>query len=648
MDSLERLAVTQFPRKLIAPTYLYCFSLTAMTTLPDFSAYGYQVTEQLNQNLQGGIITYKALEIANEKPVVIKQFRFATRSDWDSYKAIEREIEVLQGLNHPGIPRYLAQFDPSNGLCLVQEYKEAQPLSKLRGFSPEEIKSIATQVLEILIYLQKRKPSIFHRDIKPENVLVDEISSVSSLADGGEIKAYLIDFGLARIGNSTMALSSLIGGTLGFMPPEQVHNQKLTKASDLYGLGATLICLITQTKSADIGTLVDFSTNKITFKDKVSKFSLGFIQWLEKMVEPNPANRYQNARLALEALKSLDLIRIPEVSLDKLELDFVANSVGQELSKTITVTNTIPDTMLQGEWSVSPHPKDPPHTPDSHSWISFSPRKFESNQVNCLLRVDTSKLKANKNYEREIVLNSNARQEKYYLKVKVKTAPLQPNVSLPPYGFILAFGLVLALISGIGLQVGLLENVIGRWIAVGIFTGIFTAIALGIYLSATNRRWVYDPWNNDPLFLTLHLLVVGGGVLVAIGWMIVVVIGGVIRWASAGVIDTFEIIDSIKIPAILLAISLGFGVVLAISWAIGRAIRAIPWNGGLAVALSVLTAATGILTGIGAVIGFNSYLLAGLTAAALPLAGMLIYPPLKLVRLKAQHRRQESQNLIEP
>ncbi|MFM2380008.1 MAG: Serine/threonine-protein kinase [Cyanobacteriota bacterium] len=640
MDSLERLAVTQFPRKLIAPTYLYCFSLTAMTTLPDFSAYGYQVTEQLNQNLQGGIITYKALEIANEKPVVIKQFRFATRSDWDSYKAIEREIEVLQGLNHPGIPRYLAQFDPSNGLCLVQEYKEAQPLSKLRGFSPEEIKSIATQVLEILIYLQKRKPSIFHRDIKPENVLVDEISSVSSLADGGEIKAYLIDFGLARIGNSTMALSSLIGGTLGFMPPEQVHNQKLTKASDLYGLGATLICLITQTKSADIGTLVDFSTNKITFKDKVSKFSLGFIQWLEKMVEPNPANRYQNARLALEALKSLDLIRIPEVSLDKLELDFVANSVGQELSKTITVTNTIPDTMLQGEWSVSPHPKDPPHTPDSHSWISFSPRKFESNQVNCLLRVDTSKLKANKNYEREIVLNSNARQEKYYLKVKVKTAPLQPNVSLPPYGFILAFGLVLALISGIGLQVGLLEIVIGRWIAVG----IFTAIALGIY-SSKNRHW-FD-YENDPLsgYLLSFMFL---GVLVAIGWMIVVVIGGVIRWASAGVIDTFEIIDSIKIPAILLAISLGFGVVLAISWAIGRAISEIPWDGGRAIALSVLTAATGILTGIGAVIGFNSYLLAGLTAAALPLAGMLIYPPLKLVRLKAQHRRQESQNLIEP
>lgn len=268
-----------------------------MTTLPDFITYGYQVIEQLNHNIQGGRITYKALELASRKPVVIKQFRFATTGDWESYKAIEREIDVLQGLNHPGIPRYLAQFDPSDGLCLVQEYKQAQPLSKLRSFSPEDIKSIATQILEVLVYLQQRIPPIFHRDIKPENILVDD-----------NIKTYLVDFGLAKIGNSTVALSSMMGGTLGFMPPEQIHNQKLTEASDLYGLGATLICLITQTKSVNIGSLVNFSTNKIAFQDKVPKFkfSIRFIQWLEKIVEPNPANRYQNAQSALEALEILE------------------------------------------------------------------------------------------------------------------------------------------------------------------------------------------------------------------------------------------------------------------------------------------------------------------------------------------------------
>ncbi|HEY9704755.1 MAG TPA: serine/threonine-protein kinase, partial [Allocoleopsis sp.] len=234
-----------------------------MTNLPDFSNYGYQVTEQLNHNLQGGRFTYKAVEIDTKKSVVIKQFRFATTSNWDDYKEIEREITVLQGLNHAGIPKYLTKFDPGDGLCLVQEYINAQPLSKLRSFSPEQIKSIAIQLLEILVYLQERIPPIFHRDIKPENVLFDD-----------NIQIYLIDFGLARMGNNTINVNSMMGGTLGFMPPEQLQNQKLTEASDLYGLGATLICLITNTQSANIGSLVDFNTNKITFKDKVPKFSI--------------------------------------------------------------------------------------------------------------------------------------------------------------------------------------------------------------------------------------------------------------------------------------------------------------------------------------------------------------------------------------
>lgn len=140
-----------------------------MTNFPDFSAKGYQVIEQLSHNIQGGRITYKGIYIATQTPVIIKQFRFAISDDWNSYKAIEREIEVLQGLNHPGIPKYLQRFDPGNGLCLVQEYKNAQNLSISRSFSPEEIKSIVFQLLEILVYLQEERiPGIFTRILNPK------------------------------------------------------------------------------------------------------------------------------------------------------------------------------------------------------------------------------------------------------------------------------------------------------------------------------------------------------------------------------------------------------------------------------------------------------------------------------------------------
>lgn len=603
-----------------------------MTTLPDFTTKGYQVTELLHENNQGGRIAYKAVEIATQKPVVIKQFRFATNSNWDSYKQIEREIEVLQGLDHEGIPKYLNKFDSDDGLCLVQEYKNAQPLSKIRSFSQDEIKNIAVQLLDILAFLQARIPPIFHRDIKPENVLVDD-----------KIKVYLIDFGIARIGNNTMAVSTMMGGTLGFMPPEQVHNQKLTEASDLYGLGATLICLITQTKSIDIGSLVNFSTNKINFKNKVPQFSLRFIQWLEKMVEPNPVNRYQNAKLALEALNPLYIKRIPEAKLDKLELNFVANSVNKKLSQTITLTNKIPDTILQGKWSVSPHRSDPPHNPDRHSWISFSPQEIKGNNVKCEVKVDTSKLKIDQNYEREIVFISNAQQEKYYLKVKVKTALIKQNISTPPYGLIIVTGLVLAVISVIILTKNVLLMVLLR----EVFLVFFLALIEGIFLIAIL-----------PIFVAFIGVIMGVIFITFIGIVIGVIFGpvgmsiGGILGLLIGIAGSMEILkpmfkrlvkDTQNSTKNLQKKIIGFTNNILNDNFYKRGFN----NNAVALYL-LLTTATGILTGVSAVIGFNPYLLTGLGVSALPLSVMLIYPPLKLQRLKAQYRRQESQNLIKP
>jgi serine/threonine protein kinase len=83
-----------------------------------------------------------------------------------SIDAIEREIAVLRDLKHPGIPRYLNSFQTADGFCIVQEYKAAEPLSKDRSFSPEELKIIASKILEILVYLQNRIPPVIHRDPK--------------------------------------------------------------------------------------------------------------------------------------------------------------------------------------------------------------------------------------------------------------------------------------------------------------------------------------------------------------------------------------------------------------------------------------------------------------------------------------------------
>ncbi|MBD2087121.1 pentapeptide repeat-containing protein [Coleofasciculus sp. FACHB-542] len=273
-----------------------------MGNLADFSSQGYQVERELGQNRAGGRVTYLATSLATstktQQHVVIKQFQFAqSGASWSDYDAYEQEIQLLRCLNHPSIPQYLDSFETPSGFCLVQEYKPASSLSTSRHFTPEEVKRIAVSLLEVLVYLQQQNPPIIHRDIKPENILVDE-----------QLKVYLVDFGLARIGGGEVAASSTVKGTLGFMPPEQVFNRQLTQASDLYSLGATLVCLLTQTKSTEIGNLVD-EAFRIDFKPRVPKLNPQFIRWLEKMTAPNCKNRYPNAVTALEALKPIDVLR---------------------------------------------------------------------------------------------------------------------------------------------------------------------------------------------------------------------------------------------------------------------------------------------------------------------------------------------------
>lgn len=264
---------------------------------PDFSQQGYQIIGELGRNTEGGRVTYLANSLNFNQQVVIKEFCFASAStDLSDVKAYEREMKILQQLNHSRIPRYIDSFEMPGFFYLVQEYKNAPSLSSKRSFHPEQIKQIALSILEILVYLQKQIPPIIHRDIKPENILVDE-----------ELNAYLVDFGLARIEGAKIALSSFVSGTPGFMPPEEQFGKPLTKASDLYSLGATLICLLTNTRSVDIGKLID-DKFRFHFQKLVPQISPRFEFWLMKMVERDRKRRYANATVALEALKPINAV----------------------------------------------------------------------------------------------------------------------------------------------------------------------------------------------------------------------------------------------------------------------------------------------------------------------------------------------------
>jgi len=125
------------------------------------------------------------------------------------------------------------------------------------------------------------------------------------------------------------------------------------------------------------------------------------------------------------------VVRIPDVQFDKSILKFKAASLGEKLTQTITISNQVPETILEGYLEVSPHPNDPPHTPDAHDWISISQQKIQGNYTQCSITVDTSKLWAESQGSRQLIFKGNT--ESASLTIQVETAPRPVKLPVKRY-----------------------------------------------------------------------------------------------------------------------------------------------------------------------------------------------------------------------
>ncbi len=258
----------------------------------------YQIIDLLGEGGFGK--TYRAFDRQTKNEVAIKILHIYGMPDWKTLELFEREVKILSQLDHSAIPRYLdffrATITGDEALCLVQEMAPGRTLSGWIAaghvFTETELQKIAEQILEILMYLQDFTPPIIHRDIKPQNILLT-----------GTRKVYLVDFGAVRDTYSlTIAGSSTIVGTYGYMAPEQTRGQAVL-ATDLYGLGTTLLYLKSGVDPADL--LV--KQMKIDFQSRL-KFSPKFATWLEGLLEPFSEDRYINASVALDYLHGSETI----------------------------------------------------------------------------------------------------------------------------------------------------------------------------------------------------------------------------------------------------------------------------------------------------------------------------------------------------
>nr|XP_011462033.1 PREDICTED: wall-associated receptor kinase 3-like [Fragaria vesca subsp. vesca] len=137
------------------------------------------------------------------------------------------EVIVLSQINHRNVVRLLGCCLETQTPLLVYEFD-------LLSFGLRM--KIAAETAGSLAYLHySTSMQIVHRDVKATNILLDE-----------NFTAKVSDFGASKlVPEDQNQLSTLVQGTLGYLDPEYLQSNTLTKKSDVYSFGVVLVELIT-------------------------------------------------------------------------------------------------------------------------------------------------------------------------------------------------------------------------------------------------------------------------------------------------------------------------------------------------------------------------------------------------------------------
>ncbi len=199
---------------------------------------------------RGGMASvYEAVDTRLDRTVAVKIMRpglgDATTHDDESFaRRFVQEAKAAARLSHPNVVAVFDQGrDPvDDTVYLVMEYVPGHTLRdtivKDAPMSPERALAIIDPVLSALG--AAHRAGLIHRDVKPENVLI---------ADDGRIK--VADFGLAKAVSADTqhtATNGVLIGTVSYLAPELVVEQRADARADVYAAGVILFELLTGTK----------------------------------------------------------------------------------------------------------------------------------------------------------------------------------------------------------------------------------------------------------------------------------------------------------------------------------------------------------------------------------------------------------------
>ena len=282
------------------------------SALPSGTRLGvFQIDVRLGVGGQGDV--YRAHDSKLHRYVAVKILPAEFLTDPERLVRFEQEARILASLNHPNIGALYEWREEDDMHFLVLELVEGTTLSDRIAQGPFPVKealSIGVQIADALEAAHER--GVIHRDLKPSNIM---------LTARGGVK--VLDFGIARvlgpnshvfadeISRPTVTTpdsitSDCIIGTPAYMSPEQKLGLAVDRRTDIWTFGLVLHeilaghypCVAHQRQTTPDDRGHDVPRICLDASPKLARL-------LDRMLQPNPEDRYQRVTDVLVELREI-------------------------------------------------------------------------------------------------------------------------------------------------------------------------------------------------------------------------------------------------------------------------------------------------------------------------------------------------------
>lgn len=198
---------------------------------------GYRIVDRIGKGAMG--VVYSADDERHGRPVAVKVMMADLEGDSETRERFYREAKIAGRLQHRNLITVYDMGEEEGRLYMVMELLQGATLAEyLKRPEPpglEKCLDLMMQMCEGLAVAHVH--GIFHRDIKPGNIFIK---------DDGTLK--ILDFGVARLADSSMTASGFIVGTPDFMSPEQARGREIDQRSDIFSTGAVFYYMLSGRK----------------------------------------------------------------------------------------------------------------------------------------------------------------------------------------------------------------------------------------------------------------------------------------------------------------------------------------------------------------------------------------------------------------